>query len=159
MSLIGIATGAVGTLTGIAGCIMGYLSLRRTGEIKALELRLELVKAAADVFHKLDSVGDLLARAKKSRDAVAAATGMYHSGAREQWQRQNDADHESLGVLNDDFDELNVDFSRHDMRELEKALSGMYALRTFLDGIAERNLQSIAEDDRMRETIRAQRGM
>ena len=79
LSYIGALTGVIGAIAGIAGSIMGYFSLRRTGEIKALELRLELVKAATDVFQKIDSVGDLLARAKKSRDAVAAATGMYHS--------------------------------------------------------------------------------
>lgn len=156
LSYLGAVAGVVGAVAGIAGSIMGYFSLRRTGEIKALELRLELVKAAGDVFQKIDSVGDLLVQAKKSRDAVAAATGMYHSGAREAWQRQHEADHESLDSINESFDELNVDFSEFSMRELEKAISEMYALRTFLDGIARRNAQSIAEDDLKRESIRSQ---
>jgi len=155
LSYLGAITGVIGAVTGIAGSIMGYFGLRRTGEIKALELRLELVKAATDVFQKIDSVGDLLARAKKSRDAVAAASGMYHSGAKQNWQRQFEADHESLDSINETFDELNVDFSRFSMRELEKTISELYGLRTFLDGIALRNTQLIAEDDRTRESIRS----
>lgn len=156
LSYIGAITGAIGAVTGIAGSIMGYVGLRRTSEIKALELRLELAKAAADVFQKIDSVGDLLGRAKKSRDAVAAATGAYHSGARQQWQSQFEADHESLETINESFDELNVDFSQFSMRELEKTISELYGLRTFLDGIAQRNAQLLAEDDRTRESIRNQ---
>jgi len=156
LSYLGALAGVIGAIAGIAGSIMGYFSLRRTGEIKALELRLELVKAATDVFQKIDGVGDLLVRAKKSRDAVAAATGMYHTGARQVWQRQYEADHESLDSINGSFDELNVDFSEFSMRELEKAISEMYALRTFLEAIAHRNARSIAEDDLNRESIRSQ---
>ena len=155
MSYLGAITGVVGAITGIAGSIMGYLGLSRTGEIKALELRLELVKAATDVFQKIDSVGDLLAQAKKSRDAVAAATGVYHSGARQHWQRQFEADHESLDSINESFDELNVDFSQFSMRELEKTISEFYGLRVFLEGIAQRNTQLLAEDERTRESIRS----
>lgn len=158
LSYVGALTGVIGTIAGIAGSVMGYFSLRRTGEIKALELRLELVKAATDVFQKIDSVGDLLARAKKSRDAVAAATGMYHSGARQVWLRQFEADHESLNSINESFDELNVDFSSFSLRELERSISKLYGLRTFLDGIAQRNAQLIAEDDLSREVIRSRTG-
>jgi len=158
LSYVGALTGVIGAIAGIAGSIMGYFSLRRTGEIKALELRLELVKAATDVFQKIDSVGDLLARAKKSRDAAAAATGMYHSGAKQAWQRQFDADHESLDSINESFDELNVDFSSFSLRELERSISELYGLRTFLEGIAHRNAQLIAEDDLSREAIRSRMG-
>ncbi|WP_426390464.1 hypothetical protein [Variovorax sp. R-27] len=158
LSYIGALTGVVGAIAGIAGSIMGYFSLRRTGEIKALELRLELVKAATDVFQKIDSVGDLLARARKSRDAVAAATGMYHSGARQTWQRQFEADYESLNSINESFDELNVDFSSFSLRELERSISELYGLRTFLENIAQRNAQLIAEDDLSREAIRSRMG-
>jgi len=34
----------VGMVTGISGAIMGYISYRRSGQIKALDLRLELAK-------------------------------------------------------------------------------------------------------------------
>jgi hypothetical protein len=38
---VGIATGIVGSITGIAGEIMGYVSYRRSNNIKALDVRLE----------------------------------------------------------------------------------------------------------------------
>lgn len=156
LSYVGAVTGVVGAITGIAGSAMGYFGLQKTGEIKSLELRLELMKAAAEVFQKVDNLSDLLVRAKNSRDAIAAATGTYHSGARERWTRQLAADEESLESINESFDELNVDYSESKMRELEKAIGELYGLRTILDGISERYLGSIAEDDRNRELLRSQ---
>jgi hypothetical protein len=41
---LGSVTGIIGAITGPAGCILGVLSYRRSQQIKALYLRLELRK-------------------------------------------------------------------------------------------------------------------
>ena len=158
LSYVGAITGLVGAVTGIAGSFMGYFGLKKTGEIKSLELRLEVIKAAAEVFQSIDSSGELLDRAERSRDAVAAAMGMYHSGAREHWRRQLVADKESLENLSESFDELNIDYADSNMRELEKAIGELFALRTLLDGIGQRYKESLLEDDRNRQSVRSRFG-
>ncbi|QNX60182.1 hypothetical protein [Acinetobacter seifertii] len=43
-------TAIVGAITGIAGSIMGYISLQRLSKIKSLDLRLELKKAETQLI-------------------------------------------------------------------------------------------------------------
>lgn len=156
LSYIGAITGVIGTITGIAGAVMGYLSYRKTSEIKALELRLEIMKTGVEVFQKAEDLAGLLARAKRSRNAVASAMGTYKSGAHEKWVRQHTADEESLDSINESVDQLNVDYSKAPLRELEKAIGEIHGLRTMVMGITERYVGFIAEDDRNREHIREQ---
>tara|TARA_R110001599_G_scaffold64023_4_gene179388 strand:+ start:64708 stop:65217 length:510 start_codon:yes stop_codon:yes gene_type:complete len=156
LSYIGAITGLIGTITGIAGAVMGYLSYRKTNEIKALELRLEIMKTGVDAFQKAEDLVDLLARAKRSRNAVAAAMGMRQSGAYERWVRQHTVDEESLSAINESVDQLNVDYSKAPLRELEQAIGEIQSLKTIVNCIMERYLGSIVEDDRNRESIRQQ---
>jgi hypothetical protein len=154
LSYIGAITGVIGAITGIAGAFMGYLSYRKTNEIKALELRLEIMKTGVDLFQKAADLADLLSRAKRSRNAVAAAMGTRQSGAYERWVRQHTADEESLDSINDSVDQLNIDYSKVSLRELERAIGEINGLRTIVMGITERYVGSIADDDRNREFIR-----
>jgi len=156
LSYVGAVTGVIGAVTGIAGAAMGYFSYRKTGEIKAIELRLELMKTGVQVFQNAEDLAGLLTRAKKSREAVLAAMGMRNSGAHERWLRQHTADEESLASINESVDELNVDYSKAQLHQLEGALGEVHTLRTIVSGITERYLTSFAEDDRNREFIRVQ---
>ena len=156
LSYVGVITGVTGAVTGIAGAIMGYLSYRKAGAIKSLELRLELMKVGVEVFQKANDLDALFARAKHSRDAVAAATGMYKSGAREKWMQQFAADEESLATINEAVDDPNVDYSKSTLPQLEKATGELHALRVIVEGISGRYVASINEDDRSREFLRDQ---
>ena len=71
----------LGAVTGLAGSVMGFISLRRSTTMKALDLRLELRKAEVDLLSLFRSLQPLLERAKLSRDRVNAARGMLRSGA------------------------------------------------------------------------------
>src|ERR1039457_3731066 len=97
LSYVGAITGIIGALTGIAGAVMGYVSYRRSTQLKALDLRLELRKSAADIRGTLVGLPNLFERAKKSRLAVTATTGQ--SGANEQWLRELEADLSSFEGL------------------------------------------------------------
>ena len=48
-SYVGMATGIVGAITGVSGAIMGYIGYRKSSQNKALDLRLELKKAVANI--------------------------------------------------------------------------------------------------------------
>ncbi|WP_157058449.1 hypothetical protein [Azoarcus sp. CIB] len=114
------------------------------------------MKSGVEVFQSADSLVDLLARAKRSRDAVAAAMGSHNSGAHDRWIRQHAADEESLASINESVDELNFDYSNAPLHELERAITDVHALRTIVGSITEKYVDSIAEDDRNREFIRDQ---
>ena len=156
LSYVGAITGIVGALTGIAGSIMGYLSYRKSNEVKALELRLELTKLGLDTFFKAEGLGELIVRAKRSREAVSAAMGIRKSGAMVHWLQQYEADEESLSGINESVDELNIDYSSADLKTIEKALGEVHGLRSIVIAIADRYMASIEEDDRNREFLRDQ---
>lgn len=154
LSYAGAVTGGIGAVTGIAGAVMGYISYRRTNEMKTLDLRLELMKMLVQLFHQVDSVGELIDRAERSRNAVAAAIGMRKSGAMERWLRQLNADRESLSTLNAAFDELNVDHSSATATDLETKIVEAHALKTTLDAIHQKYSAALADDDAQRAHIR-----
>ena len=87
LALIGAVTGVLGAVTGIAGFVLGVIGYRRSNQIKALDLRLELRKRRADLQLMLDDLAPLLHRAQGSRGAVLAATGLARSGAHEVWKK------------------------------------------------------------------------
>src|SRR6266508_6461106 len=49
LSIIRAVTGLIGGITGIAGLVVGYIGYRRSQQIKALDLRLELRKQVSDL--------------------------------------------------------------------------------------------------------------
>lgn len=122
--------------------------------MKTLDLRLELMKLLVQLFHEMDGVGDLVDRAEKSRSAVAAATGLLGSGAFEHWIKQVGADRQSLQVLNEAFEEMNVDHSAAGATELEGKIVEAHSLKTTLAAMREKYSASLSEDDTERGHIR-----
>jgi hypothetical protein len=52
LSIIGAVTGIIGAIAGIAGFVLGYISYRRSQQIKALDLRLVANRLAGrQTFH------------------------------------------------------------------------------------------------------------
>jgi hypothetical protein len=154
LGYIGTITGVIGAITGIAGAAMGYVSYRRTENLKALDLRLDLRKSVSDLMDEIQSLPDLLATARKSRAAVAAATGRTGSGAMQQWVAQLDADEESLAMLNERLTKLNVDHSAATHAELETRLVETHSLKSACSQLQEKYEAWLAEDNRERDHIR-----
>lgn len=73
-------TAIVGAITGIAGSIMGYISLQRLSKIKSLDLRLELKKAETQLILTVNDLPELLTKAKRSREAISSAIGQLLQG-------------------------------------------------------------------------------
>jgi hypothetical protein len=73
---LGIATGILGTIAGVSGCIMGYLGLRRNNVLKPLDLRLELRQIVRQLGEDAARTEKLLNIANEPRQIISAATGL-----------------------------------------------------------------------------------
>jgi hypothetical protein len=72
---IDAVTGIIGAITGAAALVLAWISYRRSQQVKALDLRLELRKQASDVRAAVSELPDLLEKSRASRIAVLGAMG------------------------------------------------------------------------------------
>jgi|APLak6261670063_1056076.scaffolds.fasta_scaffold01439_2 hypothetical protein len=153
----GAITGVIGAITGIAGSVLGYVAYRRSDQLKALDLRLELRKNSTSLVAEAKELLPLLDYAKKSKVAVVAATGMYKSGATEKWVAECDTDVEKikalLGALPNPEDQ-HLDLPPTD---LETKLVEAHGLKDTVSRFRKKYDDSIATDDKDREQIVAAR--
>lgn len=154
LSYTGAITGIIGAVTGIAGAIMGYVGYRRSMEIKALDLRIELRKSISDLSDEIQDLPNILDQAKRSRTAVAAATGRYKSGAMQHWLAQWEADQKSLETFDIGFNELNINHFQDDHATLEASLIEAHSLLTSVRRMRHKCEIGIESDDRERDHIR-----
>lgn len=148
VSYAGLAGGVIGTAT---GC-MAYW---RTGQLKALDLRLELSRQDIEVRHLVLGLNPLLEQARRSRQAVAAATGRAGSGWLQGWMTQLQIDDTEVLSLLGGLPPDNTSYRTAPHSELESALAARHAIRVKADSLRSKYVASIAEDDRLRSEIRA----
>lgn len=153
----GAVTGVIGAVTGIAGSVLGYIAYRRSDQLKALDLRLELRKNSSSLVSDANELLPLLGYAKRSKSAVAAATGMYKSGATEKWIGECDEDIAKVKALMDVLpnpDDQHLDLSPTD---LETKLVEVHSLQDAVSRFRRKYDDSIATDDKDRAQIVAAR--
>lgn len=155
LSYLGAATGIVGTITGIAGAVMGYVGYRRAGQLKALDLRLELRKSENDARTALQSLPSLLEQAKDSRIAVAAAMGQHGSSRVKLWTDAYEYDLSTAKALAEKAPDPNADHGGLTPAELETKLVEVYALRSKAGQMRANYEASLATDEKDREQLRA----
>jgi hypothetical protein len=155
LSYAGAITGAIGAVTGIAGAVMGYIAYRRSEELKALDLRLELRKSENDVHSAIKELPAILEQAKKSRQAVASANGSLGSGALAKWLSEWNEDFTEVKKLETQLSLDSPDYSTFGHVELETKLVTTHGLHTKVSKFQEKYNSMLAADDREREQIRA----
>lgn len=155
LSYAGAITGIIGAITGIAGATMGYISYRRSGQMKALDLRLELRKSISDLQSTLQSLPSLLERAKKSHTAVASAIGHLGSSALQLWLSEYETDLSAAKSLESEVPDPSADYVNLAHSELEAKLVALHSLRSKAVHLSEKYHASLASDDKEREQIRA----
>lgn len=143
----------VGAITGIAGAVMGFVSYRRSGQMKALDLRLELRKAVGDLYDSVQTLSSLLERAKRSRTAVSAATGQ--TGALQHWQGEFEKDLSAVQRLVAETPYPGATYDSISYSELESRLVSVHQIQSQADRLHEKYRTSLAADDKEREQIRA----
>lgn len=156
MSYAGLIAGAIGALTGIVGAVLGYVGYRRAEQIKALDLRLELRKAASDLRAAVKELPDLLAQAKMSHTNLAAALGQVKSGNMVRWTNEWEADHSAVEELQRQVAGIADDFAALKPEDLEAALVAVHAIAGQAAKIRGKYLEKMANDDQRREQLRAE---
>lgn len=151
----GAITGVIGAVTGIAGAIMGYISYRHSEKLKALDLRLELRKAEADLRSAVQELPSHLEHARKSRTAIAAATGRHGSGAFQHWINGWEADLAAVRSFEGELPDANADYTSAKHSELESKLVVVHILGSRAARLRDKYLDALAADDKEREHLRA----
>jgi len=134
---------------------MGYIAYRRSGEMKALDLRLELRKSENDLRRLVEGLPAQLEKAKKSHVAVASATSMLGSGALKEWSSEWESDLTEVQSLKEELPSTDSNYSSVDHAELEAKLIAIHDLRAKAVQVQEKYQTSLARDDNDREHIRA----
>lgn len=156
---IGTVTGIIGAITGPAGCVIGWISYRRSQQIKKLDLRLELRKQMSSVSADIEALPPLLERANVSRSAVSAAMGIgAQSSANQIWKSQLEKDITSVHDLVRELPDAEETYQRLRPLELENKLVAIHTLAARAAQLRNKYETALASDDRDREHIRAAAG-
>lgn len=155
VSYVGAVTGSIGAVTGIAGAVMGFIGYRRSGELKAIDLRLELRKTENSLRVLLANLPKLIEDANASRTAVFAATGRMGSGVSEMWFSDYQRDLEAAEALGKRLPEQNNSYDGYSHSDLESKLVLIDGILSEAGMLQKKYQASLAEDDAAREQIRA----
>ncbi len=150
-----LATGTIGAITGIVGLVLGHKGYRRSQEMKALDLRLELRKSETDHRLTVEALVPLLRQARESRAAVLAALGTARSGAFEAWVGQWTEDLKSAEAMLGALPTRPSDYHGVDHRDLESRLVALHRERRLADGLRDKYRESLAWDAKQVDQIRA----
>jgi hypothetical protein len=121
---IGAIGGLVGGIAGVTGAIMGVIAYRRTGEFKALDLRVRLRTSESDLRAELERLPEILDSADNAWRRLHAAEG--NSGRAQVWQRGVAADRASLETLRAPWLAPPPDYSALPNGELESRIVAVH---------------------------------
>lgn len=155
LSYIGAIGGLIGALTGIGGLVLGILAFRRTGQLKALDLRLELRRCERILKSDAGDIAKLLESAKASHTRLGAAQGSYHSGAMQHWLTEWDTDLANAKSLTEQVIALDTSSYTTSQRDLEARLCAVQDLQHKLTKLADKYNGSLTKDDDARVQLRA----
>ena len=147
MSYVGLAGGIVGT---VSGC----LAYRRTGQLKALDLRLELRKADSDLRSLVLPLPAHLDYAKRSRERLAAATGGIHSGSMQKWLTELESDLSQLRKIEAALPMADENYRSEKTPAIESKLVLRHQLMIEARALSTKYTTSVAQDDKGRDSIR-----
>lgn len=153
---IGTVTGIIGAITGPAGCLIGWISYRRSQQIKTLDLRLELRKQVSGVRVDIEALPALLERARASHSAVRAAMGRgQQSGDNLIWKAELENNLKTVQALACELPDAKETFQRSKPQKLENKLVELHALAAKAAQFRNKYETALASDDRDRDHIRA----
>jgi len=152
ISYAGIVTGVIGSISGIAGMVLGIVSYRRTNRIKQMDLRIELRRSVNKVTADLDTLSELLPYADKSRKAVAAATG--NSGALVVWTTAHEKDSAIIEPYRQSIKAMDTTYDNLTPEQLEAKLSEAHKLSLGIQKLMDKYRAALASDDKERDRLK-----
>jgi len=152
---VAAVTGIIGAITGPVGCLIGLVSYRRSQQIKALDLRLELRKHVSDIRADIEALPALMEGAQASRTAVLAAMGVLQSGASEIWKAALETDLKTVHALARELPDADETYQRSKPKKLENKLVEVHTLAVKVARLRDKYETALASDDKERDRIRA----
>ena len=154
LSVFGAVTGAIGTISGVAGAVLGFKGYWRATAVKALDLRLELRKAVSDARSGVEALPRLMGEVNLSRRAVLNARGMFRSGEMTVWEKSYAADQEQVDSLNDELPGEAEDHAKmNDHAQLEPSLVHIHSLTRRIDELKTKYENELAKDEAARNAL------
>jgi hypothetical protein len=139
-------------LGAISGIFRSVLSVITLGLSKKLELRMAVDKAASKLDSDLKALGELLPRARQSRQRITSAN--HQTGALLASEQEYEGDYK-IAQGHIAKAPLSRDISGLSLKTLESTLSEFYKIDLEIQKLRERYERSLAEDDRERKESRA----
>ena len=152
---VGMVSGLIGTITGVAGAIMGYISYRKANSLKSLDLRLELRRAVTDCHEIANSLSPFIDQVDSSRKAVASASGRLRSGIMERWVEDVAADRARVSQLIAALPNVDELFQDLQPEQLESKLVEVHRLKLQVASLKDKYDSALQADDQARKEIRA----
>lgn len=140
-------------VTGISGAVMGYIGYRRSNQIKALDMRLDLRKALSDSHESLTTLRALMESAVGSRRAVLAAKGLYRSGNMVAWEQALETDRAEVEKIAASIRNEDANFAALSVEQLESETVAAHRVKASLSALVEKYRGEIAADDDARRQI------
>jgi hypothetical protein len=147
---VGLVTGIIGSMTGISGAVMGFISYQRTKGMKALDLRLVLRRDEADVQAIASGLPALLEKAGRSRLAIAALDGSIESGAIKAWKADLAADKARVSRLLARVPDVQSNHRELLPEQLETKIIDVHRFRAEVDQVHNKYLAELEADERKR---------
>ena len=155
LTYIGAIGGLVGALSGIGGLVLAILAFRRTGQLKALDLRLDVRRCERSLNSDAGDIIQLLESAKASHTHLGAAQGNYQSGAMQHWLADWDTDLASAELLVKQTAALGTARRGLSQPEFEARLNTVQDLQHQLAKLSSKYHGMLAKDDIGRAQLRA----
>ena len=153
LSWTGAITGGIGSVTGIIGLIISIVSYRRSVQMKALDLRIELRKAEGDLHELRQELSVLFDQVAQSRNRITAATGQ--AGAFKQWQEEFERYRSEFTQLSAELPDAGTAYEELSYSDLESRLIAAHKIKSKFSYFLEKCCASSAADDKEREQIRS----
>jgi len=147
-------TSYVGMVTGIAGAIMGYVGYRKSNQIKALDLRIELKRAEADIIFSFKKLREQMDEGNKSRMRVLSAIGKFDSGMMEKWKDAFELDEIEINELANRLPDEYTNYDNLVPKELEAKLIESHKIQRNIQKLSKKYSEAMAWDDEQRKHLR-----
>lgn len=143
----------IAAATGVAGAVMGLVSLLRSYKIKSLDLRLELRRLDVDYESRLTGLLGLIPYAKNSRAAVNSATGRAGSPGAAQWMAIADMQFEKINAEFSALPKAPLNYVDFDDSDLEAMLVARYGRLAEIGDLREKYKAALDADDAERARL------
>ena len=152
-SYVGMATGILGTITGVAGAILGYISYRKSTQIKKLDLRIELKRAVTDLNFEYAELIRQRKEGNRSRKAVAAPLGLSNSSMMKKWNEEFASDEAAINNIAKDIPNEDINYELLEDIELEEKLIDVHRINKKIQTFSKKYADAMVWDNKKREEI------